>query len=140
MKCNTRDFGEIELSPSDIIEFIHPPFGFEDYTKYILLFDDEIQSPFAFLQSTEDPHLCFTLIDTTVFSSIYTPQYPQNVFSKLGEGDIQSFGICVVPADISKATVNLKSPILIGLTSHKGLQVILAENYPIRHPLMETED
>ena len=38
MNILTRDFGEIEVAPEDIITFVSPMFGFEEMNRYVFLF------------------------------------------------------------------------------------------------------
>ena len=136
MKCNTRDFGEIEFSKEDIIEFIQPPFGFEEFKNYVLLFDDEDRTNLAWLQSIDNADLCFVLINTLALPS-YNPKFPAD--NKIGDGDFISFAICVITDDVKNATANLKSPIIINENSRLGTQIILNEDYPIRYYLVDKE-
>ncbi len=132
MICKTRDFGEFEYREEDVIHFSQPPFGFEEYTKYLLLHDDEGVSPFVWLQSVEDENLCFILLETNMISDFYNPIIPE----PYGEGQ-SVFVICSISDDITKSTINLKSPVVIDETNKKGFQIILQDEYPIRHYLMQ---
>lgn len=134
MKCNTRDFGEVEYQEVDIIKFIQPPFGFEEFTDYIMILNEEQPDFISWLQSITNPHLCFILVNTF---DIYKPEIPQEVKETLGEGTMSTFGICVIAEDIRKSTVNLKSPIFINEDKQKAMQAILSENYEIKHLLFE---
>ena len=140
MKCNTRDFGEIEFDEQEIITFIQPPFGFEQYKEFILIHDDETDSPFAWMQSVDDSQLCFILIQSACFDTFFHPKIPQNVYEDLGSKELCTWGICIIPEELDKATVNLKSPVFICPETHKGMQAILPEDYPIRHPLTQEEE
>ena len=139
MKCNTRDFGEITFSDDDIIHFVQPPFGFDEYTDYILIFDDADHT-FAWMQSIVDTNLCFVLINTNCLVPTYTPLLPPHALSQLGDGEPLTWAICVIPDDITMATANLKSPILINPHTCRGMQVVLTDDYPIRHLLATRED
>jgi flagellar assembly factor FliW len=57
MKLKTRDFGEIEIADKSTITFIQPLYGFEEYTEYVVLQDDEAPDSIAWLQSTENLYL-----------------------------------------------------------------------------------
>ena len=42
MKIETRDFGTIEIGEEKIYHFTQPLFGFEQYTDFVVLHDEEI--------------------------------------------------------------------------------------------------
>ena len=60
IKLNTAKFGEVEVDKSTIFEFISPIIGFKDLTKYTII-DYKPDSPFKWLQSTEDMELAFPI-------------------------------------------------------------------------------
>ncbi len=141
MDILTRDFGSISVNPSDVIQFVSPIFGFDDYQKYVMLCDDEIGSHFAWLQSIDDPNLCFLLADPGLVHPSYKETIPETAFQSLGnEASCECWVMMVVPKNFAEATVNLKSPILINTETHQAAQVILELDYPIRCPLMERKD
>ncbi len=129
MKCISRDFGEIEYTENDVIKFIQPPFGFEEYQNFVLIHDDEEEGGFLWLQSTDNPSLCFILLEGKTFSSFYNPE----------TNGTTAFVICTIKEDIMKSTANLKSPILIDELKNVASQVILSDNYPVRHLIMGSE-
>ena len=75
MQVSTRDFGLVTVEPENIIEFQQPMFGFENFKNYILLYDEEIGQHFTWLQSVEDPGLCFLLADPDLIH----PKYKEEV-------------------------------------------------------------
>lgn len=138
MTYNTRDFGTIECNEDDIFTFDQPPFGFEQFKKYILLYDDEISPEIAWLQSTENENLCFILLETSAVPSInYKPVY--DLPKGFGDGEVVEFGICVLAEEFQYSTINLKSPIIINMTQKRGVQVILQQDYSVRHLIMGNE-
>lgn len=137
MQCDTRDFGAVDIQISDVLHFIQPPFGFEEFNQYVLLFDDEMEVGFAWMQSTQNKELCFILLDGGFFAPKHTIEIPDTVRAELGEGNISAFVICVVPEDGKGATANLKSPIFINEDTKKGTQAILPQDFPVRQPLIE---
>ncbi len=126
MKCNTRDFGEIEYTKNDIITFSQAPFGFEEYTEYILLHDDSVSDSFVWLQSVTESSLCFVMLEAKFFADVYSPN--------ISDGTV--FVICTIGSDFAKSTVNLKSPVVIDEVNKVGKQIILAENYSVRHNIL----
>lgn len=139
MKIETRDFGEIEIDPEEVLEFRSPIFGFENLKRFALLYDDSVQGPFAFLQSLEEPKVCFILVDPTVAEARYAPVLPAETQKLLGfsEGEQAVWrAITVIPQNFADATVNLKSPIVINPSQKCAAQVILDADYPLRARLM----
>jgi len=138
MKILTRDFGEVEVSPEDVITFSTPMFGFEELTKYIFLYAEE-NTNFVWLQSTENPHICFILADPRIAVDEYNPHLAPDVRKQLGEGDYLFWLVVVVAEDFRESTINLKSPVIVNLNTKCGLQTILDEDWPIRQPLVGSQ-
>lgn len=138
MKYQTRDFGEREVLPEKVLEFVQPILGYEEYKKYTLLYDEEIGTGMVWLQSLEEKNLCFILADPSLIEN-YNPQLSQEECDQLGEGEYLCLPIMVISGDWKQATVNLKSPIVINTTQRKAMQVVLAEDYPIRAALFGGE-
>ena len=140
MEYITRDFGKVEIADKDVLTFSQPVFGFDECCKYALLSDTEVGNGIAWLQSLEHPAICFILFDPSHLSAFYTPHLPDNIDSMVGEGELECWTIGVVPDNIEKATVNLKSPIIINKKTQRAAQIILDQDYPVRYPLMKGED
>jgi len=139
MKYMTRDFGEIEIKENDILTFTQPLFGFEEYKTFALIYNPEIGDSMAWLQSLDNPSLCFILFDPSPLSSFFTPQLPKSVEKILGKGEYICWALCAIPDDIRKITVNLKSPVFINPLTQKVAQIMLDQNYPIRFPLIKED-
>lgn len=137
MIYKTRDFGEREIPDSKIVIFKQPIFGFDDYTRYTLIFDEEIGEQIVWLQSLEEPELCFLLFDPSMFEDFYKPEITDDTEKSLGAGDYACWVVLSVKEDFNDSTVNLKSPVIINTTSGVASQVILEQNYPVRHPILE---
>ena len=137
MKFLTRDFGEIDIEASQMLDFQQPIFGFDMYTSYAVLHDPEIGDDVAWLQSLEEPDLCFVLINPNVVAASYLPRFPAGIHDVVGEGEYEHWLIAVVQEDFTKSTINLKSPVVINWKTGCGAQVILEGDYPVRYPLVE---
>ncbi len=140
IKFIARDFGEVEITESEVLEFVQPPFGFDTYKKYAVLFDKEVGERIAWLQSIEEASVCFILFDPSGFSDFFKPIVPDDIQDALGEGELVCWVIGVVPEDFTKTTVNLKSPVIINTESKKAAQIILEQDYPVRHPFMKGDE
>lgn len=136
MLVQTRDFGDLTINDSDVINFVQPILGFEDYKKFVFLADDEDEDNcFAWLQSLDEKNICFVLTNPLVLNEEYKPNFPNSVEKELGKGDKFTWLLTVIKSDITKSTVNLKSPIVLNPEAQKGLQVVLEEKFPIRQTI-----
>lgn len=142
MTIETRDFGTIEISEEGILEFKLPVLGFESQKRYIILYDDELGDSLAWLQSVDDKDTCFIIIDPRLLLDSYTPAIRQSVLSQLELATENTVLRClvVVPNQLSEATVNLKSPIVINPIKKLAAQVVLDEDYPIRALIRAIEE
>lgn len=134
----TRDFDEIEVSPADVISFPQGIFAFEDYRDYILISPLGKGKCPVWLQSTENPNLCFILFDPLEFCPDYRITVADEdvaVLDMANDADAKFYVIAVIPENNMDATVNLKSPIIINTANNKAVQVIAADDYPIKFPV-----
>lgn len=141
MTIDTRAFGTIDISEEGILEFNLPILGFESQKRYIILYDDEMGDSLAWLQSVSDKDICFIIIDPRALLASYSPTIQQSVLSQLelNQEDAVFRCLVVVPNQVSEATVNLKSPIIINPAKKLAAQVVLEEEYPIRALLRSIE-
>lgn len=135
MKVLTRDFGEVDVTENDIIRFEQKIFGFEEYSDYIILYDDDFNGEYAWLQSAEEPGLCFIIANSYLTVDNYSPDCKKEAEKIIGEGNYEYWLMMVVRENLKESTVNLKSPIVINADNHKAMQIILEENYPLRYQL-----
>ncbi len=139
MIIQTRDFGPIEIDDRELLDFQQPIYGFEHLSRYALLSDPEIGSGFGWLQSVQEPEICFIIVQLAAVFPSYQPIIPAGVRRQLGfqpQEEIPCWGIAVIPAEFQNSTVNLKSPVLINPRPRHAAQIILDEDYPIRAKLL----
>ena len=108
----------------------------------MLLSDTNIGESFLWLQSVQEPDLCFILVDPRLTYPEYAPSLPDDAkheLSRKGLSNPAFWVIAVIPQEFSNSTINLKSPVLIDMDSRRAAQVILDEDYPIRAPLIPQE-
>lgn len=128
--------GKVEYSKNDIITFVNAIYGFEDYSKYILIANEEKELPFHWLQSVEDKGPTFVVTNPFLFIENYEFEIDSNVEEQLLLENIEDtmiYSIVVIPDEVEDITVNLKSPIVINSKLRKAKQVILNEDYPFKH-------
>ena len=141
-RIKTRDFGEIEISQKDMITFPSGLFAFEDLRNFVII------SPLGegiypmWLQSAEDEKPCFIVYNPFEIIKDYSPGLSQADKKSIdfSDGDeLFYLVIAVVPTDVKKTTVNLKSPVLINMEKKLAGQIILDADYPLRMRLFEEE-
>lgn len=139
MKLQTRNFGEITFDEAKQIIFNEGIPGFRELKKYIIVEEDE--SPFVYLQSTEDGDIRFVMINPYDIKKDYIADVKDSYVEMLGGGEAQDFSIFVivtVPEKIESATVNLVAPILIQNETRLGMQIILDQaGYNTRHRIID---
>ncbi len=135
MKLLTRDFGKIEVDEKDIVTFTGPIFGFEKYHRFAFLYHEEISEHFIWLQSVDEPNLCFLLVEPQLVSHHYRPELPEDAVRLLEDGEWMCYLLVSIREPFQSSTVNLKSPIVVNPEKRQAAQFILDEELPIRHPL-----
>ena len=143
MLVKTRYFGEIDLEEEKVITFSHGIMGFENYTKYTILYDIEGDSQFniSWLQSLENPELALPVINPFYVKDDYNPIVEDEVLKTLGEINEQNLVILLsltVPSDVEKMSTNLKAPFIINTDTRKGCQIIVEnQDYEIKYFIYE---
>jgi len=137
MIISSRDFGEVDIKEENIYKFSQPIFGFEEYTEFVLLHDEELGENIVWLQSIQNPNLCFIMMDPSGFAEEFSPALPEGTEKLLGEGDCFCWVIAVIPQNVKGATVNLKSPVFMNPNTHNAAQIMLDGDYPVRFPIMK---
>lgn len=138
MKVNTERFGEIEVSSDNQWVFSAPILGFEGYSRFISIFQDD--SPFSVIQSLEDEYLAFVVTNPFLFVMNYEFTLEQRWLELLHiekeeEVTIRSIVTVRSPSDIS---INLQAPIVINSRTKEAAQIIIERSeYGTRHPIIE---
>lgn len=140
MQVNSRLFGKIDIEDEKIITFEGGLMGFEQYTRYVLIFNSEKQSGkgIMWLQSIEESDLAFSVIDPGHIFNEYSPVVEDEWLAPIGEynSDEDLLVLCVltVPSDLTQMTANTKAPLIINTITKKGCQIIVNnEEYTVRY-------
>ncbi len=145
MLLNTVRFGEVEIDDSTILNFKNGIYGFEKLHRYAIINCEETK-PIYWLQSIEDTDIALPIIDPFIIKDDYIIDVDDKEFAELGtqkEEHLLVYNVVVLPADITKVTVNLVAPIIINIENNQSKQIILglerdnAIKYPIFDPLMK---
>lgn len=140
MLVKTRDFGDVEVKQQDVLTFVQPIFGFEGYKTFVLLRQDDPDIHFSWLQSTEEPSVCFLTADPREIMDGYKVSIKPSEAEQLGEGELLYLVLAAIRDPYYESTVNLKSPVALNPKTGKAMQVILEEDYPIRHRLISQKE
>ena len=124
IKIETRDFGPIEVDEKDVYDFPNGLYAFEDNKKFALLSPLGSDVYPMWLQSMDDPGLCFIVFNPILIDGGFTITLEDNerTVLELGADDpATALVIAKVPADYKHTTVNMKSPIVINKADRKSV-------------------
>ncbi|WP_312668487.1 flagellar assembly protein FliW [Tissierella praeacuta] len=137
MKIRTKNFGEVEIEKDKIIYFQEGIPAFEEEKEFVLILNEDKESPFHSLQSVNKEELSFIVVNPFEIFDDYDILLPDIAINKLKiekEEDLNIYTIVVIPEDIKKMTTNLAGPIVINRKKMLGKQVILDdERYTTKH-------
>jgi flagellar assembly factor FliW len=140
MFIHTAVFGEIEVEASQVYKVPGGLYGFEDIDEYALITRQEEDVSLMWFQATKCPIPCFMVLDPYDVATGFEPDIEPSDLHNLAVKnykDLRFLVLAVVPEDVTKATVNMKSPLAINEKEGIVRQVILRNDYPIRFPLAD---
>lgn len=142
----TKYFGTLSYEPDAPLEFPQGLPGFEDRRRFLALSFADTQ-PLVFLQSLEDPGLCFITLPVLAID----PRYQLRLDGEDGEliglaaGHAPRIGddvLCLAVVSIRESgpTANLLAPVVVNLSNRKAVQAVDAEpGYSHQHALIPQE-
>jgi len=142
----TKSFGRISYQAGAAIEFPEGLPGFENRKGFVAVeFADT--APLVFLQSTEDPGLCFITLPVLAVDPGYVLRISADDLERLGleperQPRLGEDVICltVVALRESGPTANLLAPVVVNLKTRKAVQAVAEEpEYLLQHPLLAEE-
>ncbi|MGA2269377.1 MAG: flagellar assembly protein FliW [Bryobacteraceae bacterium] len=142
----TSSFGRISYQPEWAIEFPSGLPGFEDRRRFAALKFDE-SAPLVFLQSLENPSLCFITLPILAVDPQYRLAVSDEDLGHLGlsperQPRIGQDVLCLTVISIREdgPTANLLAPIVVNLRNLKAVQAVAPESeYPLQHVLLPEE-
>lgn len=143
MLVKTKHFGEIDLDEDKIITFKNGIFGFEDCTRYTILYNSEgVERPaISWLQSLDVCELALPVISPCLVKEDYNPIINDSMLEGLGtlnDDNIVILLTLTVPSDLTKMSTNLKAPIIINSATKLGCQIVAEnEDYMIKYPVYD---
>lgn len=137
----TKYCGEMTYTDDELIRFPDGLLGFEDMHDFLLIrLEDDEASPLC-LQSIEEPHLAFIVLDPFQLVPNYAPDLADADCARLGDPSgehIALYAICVLREPMGESTVNLRYPIAIHMETRVAFQVGLDNShYTFRHKLSD---
>ena len=138
MKITTAYMGEVEINPSQIIKFEHGLPGFEDEKEFTQLPLSE-ESAYQVLQSVKTAGLAFIITSPYTIIADYNFDLEDSVIQALNIKSADQVAVFVIVSlkdTLENSTVNLKAPIVLNVENQKAKQMILDEDYSIRHQLI----
>jgi flagellar assembly factor FliW len=128
-------FGTLEIQSEAVIEFPAGLIGLGG-ARYALLSTDDA-SPFAWLQSIEDPDLALPITNPWLFFTDFAVDIDEAEAARLGVEDPSTVDVWVTvraAAELEGFTANLRAPILV--SDGRGYQVINeSKDATVRAPL-----
>ena len=92
------------------------------------------------LQSMDDADIALPVMIPNTVKEDYAPNVSEEIVAPLGELNEQNTYILVtvtVPKNIQDFSVNLKAPIVINMDNHKGVQLIVEDDYPVKYKVYD---
>lgn len=142
MKATTRLFGEIEIGEEKIVTMEQGIIGFPNLNHFTLIFDSEKEekSGIMWLQSLDDGEVAIPVLVPTELMPEYNPTVNNELLEGLGSLTPENIYVLVtvtVPKDIHRISVNLKAPIIVNTDTNRGCQLIVEDDYEVRHNIYD---
>jgi len=146
MKLQTTNFGSIEIEESSALEFPEGLPGFEHCRRFAAL-ESSGAVGLIFLQSLEQPQLCFVTVPLGAFWPDYKIAIPAEEKELLGfdysgpmaEGDLTMLAILSF-VEGKEPTANLGAPVLVHVRTRRAIQLVRQDGrFTVREPLPEGE-
>jgi len=135
MTFESSRFGTLEIATDEVIEFPAGLIGLGG-ARYALLSTDD-QSPFAWLQSIDDPDLALPITNPWLFFTQFAVEIDDADAERIGISDPSKVDVWVTvraAEELEGFTANLRAPILV--FNGRGHQVInAAKDAEVRAPL-----
>lgn len=140
---NTTRFGNIEIEEDRIFNFLVPILGFEHLKNFVLV-DHAQDSPFKWLQSTEDANIAFIVTNPIHFGIEYEFTVSEEDTKKLeltnAEDALVLTIVYIPPGAPQLMTANLAGPILINIKKKTGMQLVLTDSkFTTKHRLIQDQ-
>ena len=138
----TKNFGAIRYETDAALDFPRGLPGFEERRQFVALhFQDT--DPLVFLQSLDDPNLCFLTMPVRAVEPAYRlhmePEDAALIGLPPGRPKIGRDALCLTVLSLREEgpTANLLAPIVVNLSTGKSVQAVSAQSgYSHQQPLL----
>ncbi len=142
----TKNFGNVSFEPESELLFTAGLPGFEDRTRFVALAFAET-SPLVYLQSLEDPALCFLTLPILAADPAYRLSICAEDLAELGlavsrQPVIGEDVLCLAVLSLRESgpTANLLAPVVVNLKTRRAVQSLSLESgYSLQFALMPQE-
>jgi len=139
MKIQTSRFGLLDVSDETLLIFPSGLVGFPACRRFVIL-DTAEDSDYQWLQSVDEPSLAVVIVDVYLLQPEFRIDVPDEGLADLDMTQTDSLSIMAVvtipSGEPTKATANLRAPLVVNIRTRKAKQMILHETIPIRYPLL----
>jgi len=140
-QCKTRYFGTVTYDPQTVITFPAGLPAFENRCQFLPI-EDAARQPFLFLQSLEDPALCFLTLPVGVLDPNYQLKMSNEDLAAIGlrqppgaAADLLCLAVVSFNPD-GNAAANLLAPIVVNGATRSAVQSVRDDfAYGCSHPL-----
>ena len=139
---DTKNFGRIAFEPKDAIEFPRGLPGFEDRRRFLAIRQEQ-NAPLVFLQSLEDPALCFTTAPVRAVEPQFRLKLSEEDRAAAGLSSVRKprigkdvWALAIISVRETGPTVNLLAPLVINLRSLRAVQAVMAESAYSHRPAL----
>lgn len=136
LTIESQQLGTITVPPASLITFEGGLFGFPRERTYCLV---EVRpgARFQLLQCCERADLAFVVVNPEQIVAEYdVEQLRPFATPPLDEDEgLGVAAIVTVPKAPGRMTVNLLAPLVVGVRSRRGIQVVLEGGYSVRHEI-----
>ena len=119
MLIQTTRFGEVEIQDQDILTFPSGKLGFSAERHFVMI-EDEMGSPFHWLQSVEKKDLAFITLNPETAVSDFSLDITVDHMKRLDTDKVEDLsvrGIVTMAKKLQDVTINLQGPLLINARS-----------------------
>lgn len=140
----TSKFSTIQYKESDVITFVRAILGFDDLNSYFIISRPESE-PFKWLQSIDDPSVCFVIVDPMLIVKDYVVDINSHDIKQLqGDENKDNYKVYVIvtipEGHPEQMSINLQGPIIVNIKSLKAIQFVLNNpKYDIRYSVLNNK-
>ena len=142
----TKNFGQISFEPDSELEFPSGLPGFDSRRRFVAVRFAE-SDPLVYLQSLEDPELCFITMPILAVDPLYKLKVSGEDLDQLGlsparQPRIGEDVLCLTVLSVRETgpTANLLAPIVVNLRNRRAVQAVAPESeYSHQFVLMPQE-